>query len=172
MSQTQTARPFTGRHMLLIMLGFFAVVLTANMTMVYFASHSWSGLVVKNSYVASQEFNETTDKMMANAAVDVLPALAYEAGILRVKLQTKAGQAVNGERDGARFRHHVQYLDGVAIAHRTIRQFDGDGVAVVLDVHFQAVACEQEIEHADTNQGPHADIDEGAGCLLYTSRCV
>ena len=94
MSQTQTVRPFTGRHMLLIMLGFFAVVLTANMTMVYFASHSWSGLVVKNSYVASQEFNETTDKMMANAAVDVLPALAYEAGILRVKLQTKAGQAV------------------------------------------------------------------------------
>ena len=65
MSQTQTARPFTGRHMLLIMLGFFAVVLTANMTMVYFASHSWSGLVVKNSYVASQEFDSERKAQLA-----------------------------------------------------------------------------------------------------------
>lgn len=94
MSTAPTARPFTGRHMLFIMLGFFATVLAANMTMVYFASHSWTGLVVKNSYVASQEFNETTGKMLADAAVDVHPGLVYQNGIVRVTLQTRAGDAV------------------------------------------------------------------------------
>jgi|JI10StandDraft_1071094.scaffolds.fasta_scaffold24869_8 nitrogen fixation protein FixH len=94
MSQAQTARPFTGRHMLFIMLAFFATVFTANMTMVYFASHSWTGLVVKNSYVASQEFNATTEKMLANAAVDAHPVLSFEGGVLRLALKTKTGEAV------------------------------------------------------------------------------
>lgn len=94
MNNAQSARPFTGRHMLIIMLGFFATVFAANMTMVYYASHSWTGLVVKNSYVASQEFNETTEKMLANAAVDAHPVLTYEVGVLRLTLKTKAGEAI------------------------------------------------------------------------------
>ncbi len=95
MNTTEPERRFTGRHMLLIMLGFFATVFAANMTMVYFASHSWTGLVVKNSYVASQEFDATTAKMRANAAVDIRPTLSYAAGVLRVTLHTRSGAAVN-----------------------------------------------------------------------------
>ena len=62
-------RQFTGKHMLAIMLGFFAVVLAANMTMVYFARHSWTGLVVENSYVASQQFNAKMAETRAQAAL-------------------------------------------------------------------------------------------------------
>lgn len=54
-----TSRPrgeFTGRHMLLWVCGFFGVIIAVNVTMAVVSSVSWTGLVVKNSYVASQEF--------------------------------------------------------------------------------------------------------------------
>lgn len=94
MSMQAEPRPFTGKHMLAVMIGFFAVVLTANMTMVYFARSSWTGLVVANSYVASQEFNENTRKMEAMAAVDVHPVVSFTGGTLRVTLLTRAGEAI------------------------------------------------------------------------------
>jgi nitrogen fixation protein FixH len=94
MTGTNNARQFTGKHMLAIMLGFFAVVLSANMTMVYFARHSWTGLVVANSYVASQEFDTKTRKMEAMAAMDVHPEVSFASGTLRVVLHTKAGDPV------------------------------------------------------------------------------
>ncbi len=49
---------FTGYHMLASMIAFFAVIVTANFTMAWFASSSWTGLVAKNGYVASQDFNK------------------------------------------------------------------------------------------------------------------
>jgi nitrogen fixation protein FixH len=90
----QASRPFTGRHMLMIMLGFFGTVIAVNMTMVYFAAQSWTGLVVKNSYVASQEFNATTAKL-EQAAADVHSAVSYESGKLSLSLTDNKGKAVN-----------------------------------------------------------------------------
>lgn len=49
---------FTGRHMLIIMLSAFGVIIAVNLVLAYFAAGSWTGLVVKNSYVASQKFNK------------------------------------------------------------------------------------------------------------------
>ena len=54
---TKSDREFTGRHMLLVMVAFFGVIISVNMVMATFASSSWTGLIVKNSYVASQDFN-------------------------------------------------------------------------------------------------------------------
>ncbi|TIS18850.1 MAG: cytochrome oxidase, partial [Mesorhizobium sp.] len=54
---TQKPREFTGRHMLISILAFFAVVIGVNLTMATFAHRSWTGLVVENTYVASQQFN-------------------------------------------------------------------------------------------------------------------
>ena len=48
---------FTGRHMAIIMVAFFGVIIAVNLTMATLASRSWTGLVVKNSYVESQKFN-------------------------------------------------------------------------------------------------------------------
>ena len=50
-------RPFTGRHMLIIMLAFFGVVVAVNLLMATLASRTFGGTVVDNSYVASQRFN-------------------------------------------------------------------------------------------------------------------
>ena len=57
MNHHQPGAVFSGRHMLLTMLAFFGVIIGVNLTMAWFARSSWTGLVVENSYVASQEFN-------------------------------------------------------------------------------------------------------------------
>lgn len=48
---------FTGRHMTVILVAFFALVAAVNFTMARYASSTFGGIVVENSYVASQEFN-------------------------------------------------------------------------------------------------------------------
>jgi nitrogen fixation protein FixH len=86
-------RPFTGRHMLMIMLAFFGVIFAVNFTMVYFAVSSWTGLVVKNSYVASQEFNETT-AALEKAAAGVHALIVYDKDTLTITLNDDKGIAV------------------------------------------------------------------------------
>lgn len=50
-------RRFTGRHMATILVAFFAVVIVVNLLMARYASSTFGGVVVENSYVASQKFN-------------------------------------------------------------------------------------------------------------------
>lgn len=52
-----TSRPFTGRHAALVICGGFALVIAVNLTMAVLATRSFPGLVVPNSYIASQKFN-------------------------------------------------------------------------------------------------------------------
>lgn len=48
---------FTGWHMAAIMISFFGTIIGANGLMAYYAGSSWSGMLSKNTYVASQDFN-------------------------------------------------------------------------------------------------------------------
>lgn len=57
MSHMAEPKPFTGRHMLAILIAFFGVIISVNVYMAYMASASWSGILAKNTYVASQDFN-------------------------------------------------------------------------------------------------------------------
>jgi len=57
---------FTGRHMTAILTCGFGVVIAVNFTMAALASSSFGGVVVKNSYVASQEFNGWLEKAEAS----------------------------------------------------------------------------------------------------------
>ena len=51
-------RRFTGWHMAGILVAFFGVIIAVNFTMAYFATSTFGGKVVDNSYVASQKYNE------------------------------------------------------------------------------------------------------------------
>lgn len=62
-------RPFTGRHMTIILVCFFAVVIGVNVLMARFAISSFGGTVVDNSYVASQNFNEWLAEARAERAL-------------------------------------------------------------------------------------------------------
>lgn len=48
---------FTGRHMAATMVGGFGVVIAVNLLMASYATGTFGGVVVENSYVASQKFN-------------------------------------------------------------------------------------------------------------------
>ena len=50
-------KTFTGRHMLAIFVVFFGIVIAVNFWVASIALRSFSGVVVENSYVASQQFN-------------------------------------------------------------------------------------------------------------------
>ena len=51
-------RKFTGKHALAVFVGAFGVIIAVNLVLAYNAVKTFPGLEVKNSYVASQEFNE------------------------------------------------------------------------------------------------------------------
>ncbi len=48
---------FTGRHMAMIFIGGFGIVMAVNFFMAALATQGFGGVVVENSYVASQKFN-------------------------------------------------------------------------------------------------------------------
>jgi len=95
---------FTGRHMLLIMLAFFGVIIAVNVTMAMFATRSWTGFVVKNSYVASQEFNEKAERGRAQAALGWTATLAIDGSAVRYRLTDRAGAPVATSSVNAVFR--------------------------------------------------------------------
>ena len=80
---------FTGRHMLLATCTFFAVIIGVNVTMAWFASSSWSGLVVENTYVASQEFNRKADAMKAMAASGIVGKLSLVENVIHYDIRNR-----------------------------------------------------------------------------------
>jgi nitrogen fixation protein FixH len=84
---------FTGGHMLALMGAFFGVVIAVNMTIATLARTSWTGLVVPNSYVASQGFNARLKEARAQALLGWTPSVTLAAGELRFML-TQDGRRV------------------------------------------------------------------------------
>ena len=91
---TPAARTFTGRHMAIIMVGFFGVIIAVNVTMAVFASTSWTGLVVKNSYVASQNFNGEMEIARKQKARGWKSDISYFNGVLSVTVTDARNAAV------------------------------------------------------------------------------
>lgn len=85
---------FTGRHMLMIMIAFFAVIIAVNVTMATVAGTSWTGFVVRNSYVASQEFNGRVAAARAQAGLGWSATLLVEQGEARLTIVDREGRAV------------------------------------------------------------------------------
>jgi nitrogen fixation protein FixH len=86
-------RELNGRHVLAIAAGAFAVILGANIAMLVAAVGSFPGLVVKNSYVASQGWNERT---AAQAALGWKTAISHNGERLFVRVRDKNGLPVQG----------------------------------------------------------------------------
>lgn len=77
---------FTGWHMLGVMLLFFGTVITVNMVMAWNAVNSWSGLVVPNTYVASQQFNAKAEAAKARAATGIKGKLIVDEKTVRYEV--------------------------------------------------------------------------------------
>lgn len=92
-SNTRTPKPLTGRAFLLIMIAAFAVVVAANMAMLFAATGTFPGLVVKNSYVASQDWDRKT---AAQRALGWTASAVYRDGSLQVAMTGPDGAPVTG----------------------------------------------------------------------------
>jgi nitrogen fixation protein FixH len=86
---------FTGRHMLLLTLGFFGVIFSVNIGMAVVASTSWTGLVVQNSYVASQEFEEKRLAHEQQMAAGWQANFVYTPGMALLTVTDGAGAPVD-----------------------------------------------------------------------------
>ncbi len=80
-SQRSEPRRFTGWHMVAVMALFFGTIISVNFVMAWNASRSWSGLVVENAYVASQQFNGKVAETRAFAASGIKGELTAENGV-------------------------------------------------------------------------------------------
>lgn len=93
MPQGTTGRVLTGRAVLLIALGAFGVTLAVNLVLAYTAVRTFSGVVVDNSYIASQSFNEKREAQVALGWTVELAEDA-EAGVLAVTFTDAEGATV------------------------------------------------------------------------------
>jgi nitrogen fixation protein FixH len=90
------AHPFTGRHMLAVVLAFFGVVIAVNFVMAFAATGTFPGLVVENSYVASQEYNGLLAKARQQAEAGWRMDMTAPRGVIDVRLAGHDGNAARG----------------------------------------------------------------------------
>jgi nitrogen fixation protein FixH len=131
-------RQFTGMHMLCIMIAFFATIIAVNVTMASLAGSSWSGLVVKNSYVAGQDFNRRLRESREQAALAWKGTLTVNHGEIAYGLVDAQGKPVSPTSVRAAFRHPVyETADwSIDLAPKDGKTFSGrhglrDGVWIV-----------------------------------------
>ncbi len=118
---------FTGRHMAIIMVSFFGVIITVNLTMAIFANTTWTGLVVKNSYVASQEFNGVLQQSRKQAALGWRGEISGSGKTVTFELHKPDGSEVAIGKVGVMFRRPAtEVLDHmVELSHQTNGIYSG-----------------------------------------------
>lgn len=84
-------KQLTGRHVLMIFCGAFGTIITVNLFLAYSAVSTFPGLEVKNSYVASQQFDE---RKAAQEALGWTVRADAAAGQVTLSITDDAGQPV------------------------------------------------------------------------------
>jgi nitrogen fixation protein FixH len=84
--------------MLAVVCSFFGVVIAVNVALAVFASQSWTGLVVRNTFVASQEYNSLLDEARRQDALGWQERFAYRSGHITFSLADAGGRPLVGLR--------------------------------------------------------------------------
>jgi nitrogen fixation protein FixH len=125
MIRAMTRGPFTGRHISAIIVGFFAVVIAVNFVMAYYASATFGGVVVENSYVASQQFNQWLEEGRKQQALG-WSATASRSGDDRIVVRIE-GAPAQGLVLSAIARHPLGRAPDQALGF--VRQADGSSLS-------------------------------------------
>ncbi|MGF7159514.1 nitrogen fixation protein FixH [Rhodoligotrophos appendicifer] len=88
--------PLTGWHALAIVVLFFGTIITVNLIMASFATGTFPGLVVQNSYVASQHYNALLAAGRAQDKRGLVARMEAEGGYLRFRLTGADGKPLSG----------------------------------------------------------------------------
>ena len=98
---------FTGWHMAGVMVAFFGTIITVNLIMAWSASNSWSGLVVPNTYVASQQFNGKVAEARVLAASGIEASLTIGGGRIAYRIVDAKGAPIPADDVMALFKRPV-----------------------------------------------------------------
>lgn len=92
-----TGKPLTGRKVLLLLLGFFGIVLLANLAMMWQAARTYDGVVAEDAWQRGQAHDRLSAEARAQPArswrLDILGASAAGAVI---RLADEAGRPLDG----------------------------------------------------------------------------
>ena len=119
-ASASTKGQLTGRKVTAIFVAFFGVVMTVNFTMAHFASSTFGGVVVENSYVASQHYNKW---LGAAATQDKLGWSATAARLPDDHVGLRFAGAPDGLTVTAVARHPLGHAPDLALVF--VRQADG-----------------------------------------------
>jgi len=148
-------RRFTGRHMMVLMIAFFGLILGVNITMARLASATFGGVVVDNSYVASQQFNGWLASARAQARLGWQAVAHVDAdGRLVIDAHDAAGRPIDG-RVTVVARHPLgrmpdQRLELQTVSgggYRSARALPAGRWLLLIDLHSQGrdARFEQEV---------------------------
>ena len=84
-------RQFTGRHAAMVFVGAFGIIITVNILLAYNAVKTFPGLEVKNSYVASQQFDA---RRAAQEALGWTVSADASGGLIVLKITDADGAPV------------------------------------------------------------------------------
>lgn len=107
---------FTGWHMAGVMVLFFGTIITVNLIMAWNASNSWSGLVVPNTYVASQQFNGKVAQARALAASGIEGDLTVKEGRIVYRVTDAKGVPLAADDVSAVFKRPVDERKDFTVA--------------------------------------------------------
>ena len=113
MDNIENGRPLTGRKVLLITVTAFAIVIGANLALVYAALGSFPGLEVKNSYVASQSFDRDRT---AQEALGWVAQVSYQNDRVTLALTDSEGNSVTPAEITGRVGRATHVADDQALA--------------------------------------------------------
>ncbi|MCV2893820.1 FixH family protein [Lentibacter sp. XHP0401] len=144
-------KELTGRHVLFGFVAAFGIIISVNLLLAYNAVKTFPGLEVKNSYVASQQFNE---RKAAQEALGWDVSASAEAGVLRLVMNGADGNPVYPTSMEAVLGRATQVKDDQVL------EFTHDGTAFVAPV---------QLERGNWNIRMEAVAEDGT---LYTQRLV
>ena len=122
-------KQFTGRHAAMIFVGAFGVIISVNLLLAFSAVRTFPGLEVKNSYVASQTFD---DRKAQQEALGWQVAAKATGGLLILSIQDTAGQPVEVSNLDAVLGRATHVKDDIT------PDFHFDGSAYVAPVELAA----------------------------------
>lgn len=115
-------KQLTGKHVLFIFVAAFSIIIAVNITLAVNAVRTFPGLEVKNTYVASQQFDK---RRAAQQALGWTVAGSHQDGVLRLAIIGADGTPVEAAELTAVLGRATQVADDVTPA------FIFDGTAYV-----------------------------------------
>ena len=95
MSMASVQKEIKGGHVLAMLIAFFGVIFGVNFVMAYLANSTWSGLVVENGYVASQNFDKQLAKAKAQEALGWNVGFSFDKSSVKISFADSKGAKID-----------------------------------------------------------------------------